>query len=1636
MITKGYQDVPMTRRRAQLLEEYAGKLADMLEAAPNDKDLAEWVQSKIDRAAAAIQSAYHYLDQDDLEKAVGHKYTHRKLIGRDPKTNRARYRYYYAEHQGGGISRAKFEAGSAFKLTWKGRRGHFHIQRVEGDKVFITHDSRPDMEPVAVQADELRALLKKQHSKAEQKHVEKRRKKVEEIKRRAHRGGLGLALHRLRQAAAQAGVSLPEQYQRKPKKTRAPVAETAREVETPKAPAPKTRADLAKLIHQELLRAGFKGANLWIRNEGTDREKARVYLSGKGRKQGVIEALSSQEYGSEGAFRLQVIQEEGLEGASDEEIQAAIDRRSSALDLKLTPPKLDPEQLQRYLEAISAVARKLKDNAPKILDPSDRPALALTLDYTETPLAQRSREELETLRTKAQQANSRESRPQDKTENTHAVSVAQHIMREVGIALGETTAQTTQTTPRDQLKDTAQQIIEEANQEHEERHDEHQEITRFELGEHVHTKTGAKLFTAKQTERVDRDEYFRRVEIAKKYRGRYERRYVRGFVFRNAEDARAFALEVEGAAQPEESAETVTPHEDHPSADNFETMPEVESAEDRTRGDLKSKQQALDLLRRSEQEDELKGRWRAKGAGTADKALMRAVREILKRPDPTQDLDERGRQRLRDSLFSLEEAQRPNKYMNAQRSKEKRQSARATIKEILDQQVRMVSEALNPTPTPQTPAPEPTTPSTRPANVYGRATKKLVDQALSTEPTDFDPNRSGIDLPTKGDLREMLSQEQRLERAKEDLRSTGAPNFLGQKNPIQDIMDALDRYLNGPYVELEQKRLREMERGLKIALRDSKGEELEQVKDETARFWREWGGEYKRLQDEFAKGRTQGEALRNIRAFIPKRALTPEINQQLDQMEQELDQRPITGHDIARWIDTRDTNKATRDRQPTAPARQALTETAEKIISEPPPAPAVQADFDTDAIQEAIDNGHELTPVIALQRQFIERRNAGLLTPALLKESLRIYETMIEKGVEAKIKKKKKGVLLNYIASNISAMTAYRLKSEKKQEAVEEMMSSFIRNVTNTPLMKERRNNVTYNIFDLQDRETDIERIKRLVSEYTEEDAIEDNRRLEAEIAQAEQQRAEKERVQANPQTAQDYIELKRLKRNKGEELSAEQHAKHNDLVSRSRREKRETDKPRQAERQKAKRDALRERLEGYRDNANEALNADRRTNTARRARFARYATEDAFRRIEYVNKSQRVLDAIDEERAYHLKNISNATDLDMLQSIIDRAKSDEASAQGQQWSDYEKARDKLKAAPIPQNALESRDLYPDKLQLFSADIKSLKKYLTRKDGTARRGARTALAELNAMLSEPKEKRHTVSMDTLTRVLSHVPPETDKSYGVLSRVVELKRDHDRIKRLGIENELELKAALREYEDIVYQLSPEDERAHKEAEQAKAERDRLIRRGELARMNIPSYFPTPASVIDRMIEIAGIEEGETVLEPSAGAGHILEKLADTKASVKAIEANITLRDYLQDQGHEVVGNDSLEHSDTYDHVIMNPPFEKQADIDHVTHAFENNLVEGGRLVAVMSASAMTRDNKKARDFQELVNKYGQYEKLPQGTFKDSDRQTGVNTILVTLDLPTKGLRKGMRQPTRATKNSHRAQLIQTVERLAA
>jgi 16S rRNA G1207 methylase RsmC len=79
--------------------------------------------------------------------------------------------------------------------------------------------------------------------------------------------------------------------------------------------------------------------------------------------------------------------------------------------------------------------------------------------------------------------------------------------------------------------------------------------------------------------------------------------------------------------------------------------------------------------------------------------------------------------------------------------------------------------------------------------------------------------------------------------------------------------------------------------------------------------------------------------------------------------------------------------------------------------------------------------------------------------------------------------------------------------------------------------------------------------------------------------------------------------------------------------------------------------------------------------------------------------------------------------------------------------------------------------------------------------------------------------------------------------------------------------------------------------------------------------------------------------------------------------------------------------------------MNPPFAKQADIAHVTHAHQF-LKPGGLLVAVMSNSVTFRGGRVAEGFRALLAEVGgSLEPLPEGSFQVSG--TGVNTIIATL-----------------------------------
>ena len=90
----------------------------------------------------------------------------------------------------------------------------------------------------------------------------------------------------------------------------------------------------------------------------------------------------------------------------------------------------------------------------------------------------------------------------------------------------------------------------------------------------------------------------------------------------------------------------------------------------------------------------------------------------------------------------------------------------------------------------------------------------------------------------------------------------------------------------------------------------------------------------------------------------------------------------------------------------------------------------------------------------------------------------------------------------------------------------------------------------------------------------------------------------------------------------------------------------------------------------------------------------------------------------------------------------------------------------------------------------------------------------------------------------------------------------------------------------------------------------------------------------------MLDEARIEPHHLVLEPSCGKGDIVAAIAEQfpEVHVTAIEQNRTLSDVLSARGMSVEFTDFLEHQGSYDRILMNPPFEKGQDIEHVRHAY--------------------------------------------------------------------------------------------------
>lgn len=205
-----------------------------------------------------------------------------------------------------------------------------------------------------------------------------------------------------------------------------------------------------------------------------------------------------------------------------------------------------------------------------------------------------------------------------------------------------------------------------------------------------------------------------------------------------------------------------------------------------------------------------------------------------------------------------------------------------------------------------------------------------------------------------------------------------------------------------------------------------------------------------------------------------------------------------------------------------------------------------------------------------------------------------------------------------------------------------------------------------------------------------------------------------------------------------------------------------------------------------------------------------------------------------------------------------------------------------------------------------------------------------------------------------------------------------------------------------------------DKAHVFREDARPLLDAAIVMGEVTTSSDIGFFPTPPELAQRLVQMAGVEPVDCVLEPSAGTGALVDAVVAAGGVVHVIERDPAMRRGLVEkyslQAHVMVYEsasklalDFLTYDvgdRKWDRVVMNPPFCKVGagdHLDHVAHAMRQ-LRPGGTLAAILPSGVVFREDRRHREFREfVVEHHGVITGLPPMSFKGSG--TGVNTVAV-------------------------------------
>ncbi|MBE5155551.1 PLxRFG domain-containing protein [Vibrio parahaemolyticus] len=445
--------------------------------------------------------------------------------------------------------------------------------------------------------------------------------------------------------------------------------------------------------------------------------------------------------------------------------------------------------------------------------------------------------------------------------------------------------------------------------------------------------------------------------------------------------------------------------------------------------------------------------------------------------------------------------------------------------------------------------------------------------------------------------------------------------------------------------------------------------------------------------------------------------------------------------------------------------------------------------------------------------------------------------------------------------------------------------------------------------------------------------------------------------------------------------------------------------KQRDQEKTKSKKEkqveALREKAASLQAKADESNNAQRLTNTSRRAAMAASAAARADKQEAQANILRKIADGVESGEFLLLGNLTDISQLEELTSVMNRVKWDmpedvreKLAYRDQQGNWHLKPETKFNQVaryvrfPAPKST-------PASLEYIAREIENLDGY--------KMTAKSIRANIKGLKEHESVNLNGVRWDKVIPKLRQLARSKSNTVYRVEHINELFKSQDRLIRMGIKGDITLRQALREYEQANNgKMSTQKEKTRLQKLTEKIEE---TVRGNRNAFN--DFFPTPEAEVKKLIDLADIKPGMKVLEPSAGMGHIADQIAALNGvDLDVGELAFTLSELLEEKGHNVVAGDFLEYNagEIYDRIVMNPPFSNDADIHHINHAL-TMLKDGGKLVAITSSMAGNRGNTTNKNFRRYLDEVGAEEiNLDAGAFKNSLNPTNVATKIIVIEKP--------------------------------